>query len=71
MIRPLAKLRGSTVLTRWLSQQFSTPTIDVEEVTLEHRARGFILALLKSFLFLDKKSLHVHLHFLPLLQDLT
>ena len=38
---------------------------------MERSARGFILALMGSFLFSDKKGVHVHLCFLPLLQDLT
>ena len=71
MIPPLAELGGSVVLTRWLSQHLSTPTIDADEVTLECSARGFILSLLGSFIFVDKKGLHVHLCFLPLLQDMT
>ena len=33
--------------------------------------RGFILALMRSFLFADKKRVHVHLCFLPLLRDST
>ena len=65
MIPPLAELGGSVVLTHWLSQHLSTPTIDADEVTLECSARGFILALLGSFIFVDKKGLHVHLCFLP------
>ena len=65
------ELRGSTVSTRWFSQHLLTPPADVDEVTLERSARGFILALLGSFLFVDKKGLHVHLCFLPLLRDLT
>ena len=64
-------LTESVVSTSWLSQQLSTPPIDAEEVTLECSARGFILGLLGSFLFVDKKGLHVHLYFLPLLRDLT
>ena len=32
---------------------------------------GFILALMGSFLFADKKGVHVHLCFLLLLRDLT
>ena len=66
-----AKLRGSVVSTHWLSQQLSTPAINADKVTLERSAHGFILAFLGSFLFADKKGLHVHLCFLPLLQDLT
>ena len=65
------ELCGSAVSTRWLSQHLATPPADVDEVTLERSARGFIIALLGSFLFVDKKGLLVHLCFLPLLRDLT
>ena len=71
MIPPPIELQGSSILTRWLSQHFLIPPAEANEVTLERNARGFILALLGSFLFEDKKGLHVHLYFLPLLQDLT
>ena len=71
MIPPLTDLIGFAVSTLWLSQQLSTPPIDADEVTLERSARGFIITLLGSFLFVDKKGLHVHLCFLPLLRDLT
>ena len=70
MIPPPIKLRGSVVSTRWLSQQLSTLAIDTDVVTLERSACGFILSLLGSVLFADKKGLHVHLCFLPLLRDL-
>ena len=65
------ELQGSVVSTQWLSQYLSTPLTDANEVTLERSARGFILALLGSFLFANKKGLVVHLCFLPLLRDLT
>ena len=71
MIPPPTELRGFSVSTRWLSQHLSTPPADTDEVTLERSACDFILSLLGSFLFVDKKGLHVHLCFLPLLQDLT
>ena len=48
-----------------------TPAPDADEVDLERNARGFILALMGSFLFENKKGVHVHLCFLPLLRDLT
>ena len=48
-----------------------TPPADADEVTLELSAHGFILVLMGSFLFVDKKGVHVHLCFLPLLRDLT
>ena len=40
-------------------------------VILERSVHGFILAQLGSFLFADKKGVHVHLCFHPFLQDLT
>ena len=64
-------LKGYAISIRWLCDQLSTPALDVDEVALERSARGFILALMGSFLFADKKGVHVHLSFLPLLQDLT
>ena len=68
---PADALRGLTISMRWLCQQLSTPGPDADEVDLEQSARGFILVLMGSFLFLDKKGVHVHLCFLPLLLDLT
>ena len=68
---PADALRGSAISIRWLCDQLSTPTPDAYEVTLERSACGFILALMGSFLFADKKGVHVHLCFLPLLRDLT
>ena len=68
------RLVGSADLIQFIkhwSHQLSTPTIDACEVTLERSARGFILALLGSFLFANNKGLHVHLYFLLLLRDLT
>ena len=64
-------LKGSAISIQWLCDQLSTPSPDVGEVALERSARGFILALMGSFLFVDKKGVHVHLCFLPLLRDLT
>ena len=68
---PSDALKGSAISIRWLCDQLSTPTPDANDVTLERSARGFILALLGSFLFADKKGVHVHPCFLPLIQDLT
>ena len=68
---PADALRGSAISIRWLCDQLSTPAPDADEVTLERSAHGFILALMRSFLFADKKGVHVHLCFLPLLRDLT
>ena len=68
---PADAVIGLTISIRWLCQQLSTPGPDTDEVDLERSACGFILALIGSFLFPDKKGVHVHLCFLPLLQDLT
>ena len=68
---PVDAIRGSAISIRWLCQQLSTPGLDADEVDLERSACGFILALMGSFLFADKKGVYVHLCFLPLLRDLT
>ena len=70
---PVDALResGSAISIRWLCQQLSTLGPHANEVDLERSAHGFILALMGSFLFVDKKGAHVHLCFLPLLRDLT
>ena len=69
---PLANaIRGATISLWWLFSQLSTPPLDVDEVSLERSARGFILALIGSFLFVDKKGVNVPMCFLPLLRDLT
>ena len=68
---PADALRGSAISIRWLCDQLSTPKPDADEVTLEQSVCGFILALMGSFLFANKKGVHVHLFFLPLQQDLT
>ena len=68
---PTDAFRGSAISNQWLCDQLSTPAPDADEVSLERSARGFILALMGSFLFADKKGVHVHLCFLPLLRDLT
>ena len=68
---PADSLRGSAISIRWLCDQLYTPAPDADEVALERSARGFILALVGSFLFADKKVVHVHLCFLPLLLDFT
>ena len=67
---PVDALRGSTISIRWLCDQLSNPTPEAYEVTLEQSVRGFILALMRSFLFTNNKGVHVHLCFLPLLREL-
>ena len=71
VIPPADALKGVAISIWWLCDQLSTPTPDVDVVTLEETACGFILALMRSFLFADKKRVHVLLCFLPLLRDLT
>ena len=71
VIPPADALKGSALSIRWLCDQLSTLAPDAYDVTLERSARGFILALLKSFLFTDKNGVHVHLCFILLLRDLT
>ena len=68
---PANALRGSAISIQWLCDQLSTPLANADEVALEQSTRGFILALMGSFLFANKKGVHVHLCFLPLLRDLT
>ena len=70
-VTPLVNaLKGSTISIWWLCDQLSTPPPEADEVTLERSACGFILALMGSFLFADKKGMHVQLCFLPFLRDL-
>ena len=71
VIPPSDAIRGATISLQWLCSQLSTPPPDANEVTLEHSARGFILVLIESFLFADKKGVNVLMCFLPLLRDLT
>ena len=67
VIPPTDALKGSAISIRWLCDQLSTPAFDTNEVTLERSTHGFILALMGSFLFADKKGVHVHMCFLMLL----
>ena len=71
VIPPADAIRGATISLRWLCFQLSTPPPYADDVTLERCARGFILALIGSFLFVDKKGVMVPMCFLPLLRDLT
>ena len=68
---PADALKGSVISIRWLCGRLSTSALDADEVALERSACGFMLVLMGSFLFADKKRVLVHLCFLPLLQDLT
>ena len=53
---PVDALRGSAISIRWLCDQLSTLEPDADEVALKRSARGFILALMGSFLFEDKRE---------------
>ena len=71
VIPPADVIRGATISLRWLCFQLSTPPPNADEVTLERSARGFILALIRSFVFAEKKGVNVPMCFIPLLRDLT
>ena len=71
MTPPTSEIKGSVILTRWLCHQFSHPPVDLDDATLEQYARAFILGLIGSTLFTDKKGTHIHMCYLPLLRDLT
>ena len=46
LVPPPSHIRGSTISTRWLHEQFSYPPVGVNDVILQRYARVFILALL-------------------------
>ena len=71
VIPPADAVRGVTISLRWLCLHLSTPPPDANDGTLERCVRGFILALIGSFLFADKKGVMVPICYLPLLRDLT
>ena len=68
---PTYEIKGSTISTWWLYHQFSHSPIDSDDATLEQYARAFILTLIGSTLFIDKKGTHIYMCYLPLLRDLT
>eukprot|EP00261_Vitis_vinifera_P039130 XP_019080373.1 PREDICTED: serine/threonine-protein phosphatase 7 long form homolog [Vitis vinifera] len=68
---PTSEIKGSAISTRWLCHQFSHPPVDLDDATLEQYACAFILELIGSTLFTDKKGTHIHMCYLPLLRDLT
>ena len=68
---PTSEIKGSMISTLWLCHQFSHPLVDSDDATLERYARAFILGLIGSTLFTDKKGTHIHMCYLPLLRDLT
>ena len=71
-VTPLtSEIKGSAISTRWLCHQFSHPPVDSDDATLERYAHAFILGLIGSALFIDKKGTHIHKCYLPLLRDLT
>ena len=68
---PTSEIKGLAISTRWLCHRFSHPPIDSDDVTLERYAQAFILTLIGSTLFTDKKGTHIYMCYLPLLRDLT
>ena len=63
--------RINAAAQQWLCHQFSHPPVDSDDATLERYAHAFILGLIGSALFTDKKGTHIHMCYLPLLRDLT
>ena len=55
-IPPVDALKGVAISIWWLCDQLSTLAPSVDKVTLEQSVHGFILALMGSFLFMDKKG---------------
>nr|CAN62346.1 hypothetical protein VITISV_006921 [Vitis vinifera] len=53
---PTSEIKGSMISTLWLCHQFSHPLVDSDDATLERYARAFILGLIGSTLFTDKKD---------------
>ena len=51
---PTDALRGSAISSGGYVTSYPPPAPDAYEVALERSARGFILALMRSFLFVDK-----------------
>ena len=68
---PTSEIKGLAISTRWLCHQFSHLLVDLDDTALERYARAFILGLIGSALFTDKKGTHIHMCYLPLLRDLT
>ncbi|XP_019080373.2 serine/threonine-protein phosphatase 7 long form homolog [Vitis vinifera] len=56
---PTSEIKGSAISTRWLCHQFSHPPVDLDDATLEQYACAFILELIGSTLFTDKKVEHL------------
>ena len=58
VIPPSSKIKGLSISTWWLREQFSYPPIGVN-VILQRYARAFILALLVEALFANKTGTDV------------
>ena len=67
---PTYEIKGLVISTRWLCHQFFHSPVDSNDATLEQYARAFILGLIGSALFINKKGTHFHMCYLPLLRDL-
>ena len=68
---PTYEIKGLVISTRWLCHQFFHSPVDSNDATLEQYTRAFILGLIGSALFTDKKGTHIHMCYLSLLKDLT
>nr|CAN72488.1 hypothetical protein VITISV_020886 [Vitis vinifera] len=56
---PTYEIKGLVISTRWLCHQFFHSPVDSNDATLEQYAQAFIVVLISSTLFTDKKGLHV------------
>ena len=63
-------IRGASLTVLFITTHFShLPPGVVDEVTLQRHARAYILLLVGSSLFLDKKRTYLKLTILPMLRD--
>jgi hypothetical protein len=62
-------LRGSRLRLTWLRSHFTSLSPMATEEEIQRHARAYILKLIGGLIFADKSQSHVHLMFLPLLED--
>ncbi|WJZ89279.1 hypothetical protein VitviT2T_008506 [Vitis vinifera] len=63
-------IRGASLTICFITTHFShLPPRVVDEVTLQRRARAYLLLLVGGSLFLDKKGVYIQLAILPMLTD--
>ena len=63
-------IRGRSFKVRFITTHFSHLPLEVlDEVTLQHHARAYVLLLVSGSLFSDKKGIYLQLAILPMLRD--